>query len=95
MPGACDVVQVVHRVVDEVPAERLDGEHGTVAAAARSAPLVRTDGGEPAGERPRGLAELSCDLRGFLLAVALRDGGLVRSQFGKSGSSSVSIRPSR
>ena len=40
MPRAGDVVQVVHRVVDEVPAERLDGEHGTVAAAARPEPLI-------------------------------------------------------
>jgi probable F420-dependent oxidoreductase len=46
---AGDVVQMVYRVVDEVPAEGLDGERRPVAAAAWPPPLVAADRGEPVG----------------------------------------------
>jgi len=38
MPG--DVVEMMHRVVEQVEAEARDGEAGAVAAAARPEPLL-------------------------------------------------------
>jgi probable F420-dependent oxidoreductase len=77
VPHAGDVVQMVHRVVDEVPAERLDREHRPVAAAAGPPPLVAADGGEPSGERLGGRAELPRYLRRVLLPVPVADRRLV------------------
>jgi hypothetical protein len=49
MPTAGDVVEVMNRVVDEVPGEGLDDELAAVAAAAPAGPLVASDGREPGG----------------------------------------------
>src|SRR5579859_765819 len=81
-PGALaalagDVVQVVHRVVDEVPGEGLDGEAGPVAASPGALPLAAGHAGEPDGDGLPGLGQRSGDLGGILLLVALRDRGLV------------------
>jgi len=77
VPYPGHVPQVMHRVVNEVAAERLDGEHRSVTAPPWPAPLVAADGGEPAGQRVRGGAELPRDLRRVLLAVPFGDRGLV------------------
>ena len=76
-PHAGHVVQMVHGVVDEVPAERLDGEHRPVAATAWPPPLVAADGGEPRGERLGGRVKLPRYLRRVLIPVPVADRRLV------------------
>src|SRR5580700_2074833 len=58
------VIQVVHRVVDEVAGERLDREVGAVAAAARALPVLPADPDEALGQRPGGGPELTRHMRG-------------------------------
>src|SRR3984885_11362967 len=72
---AGDVVQVVHRVVDEVPGEGLDGEAGPVAAPAGLLPLTAGHASEPAGDGLPGLGQRGGDRGGILLGVALCDRG--------------------
>ncbi len=71
------VVQVMHGVVDEVPAERLDGERGAVGPPTRALPLAIFDGGEPAREHRGGLRQARRHRSRVLLAVPVRDRGLV------------------
>ena len=49
--GAGDVVEMVDRVVDQVPREGLDGEVGSVAAAAGALPLTGGKRLEAGGDR--------------------------------------------
>jgi probable F420-dependent oxidoreductase len=77
VPHPGHVVQVMDRVVNEITAERLDGEHRAVTAPPGPAPLVAADGREPAGQGVRGGAKLPRDLRRVLLAVPVGDRGLV------------------
>src|ERR1700721_908927 len=74
---AGDVVQVVHRVVDEVPGEGLDGEAGPIAAPAGPLPLTAGHAGEPAGDGLPGLGQRDGDLGGILVCVAVGHGGRV------------------
>jgi len=58
LPGVLDsgdVIEVVDRVVNEVPGERLDGELGPVAAAAGAGPLISLNRGESRRDRLGGL----------------------------------------
>ena len=75
LPG--HVVQVVHRVVHEVLAERAHGEQGAVAAPTRAVPLVAVDRGERPGDGVGGDRQFAGDDQRVLLAVALGDGGHV------------------
>ncbi len=54
-----DVPQMVDRVVQQVPGERVDGEHRAIAAFARARPLVVADTVEPGGEHLGRLDELA------------------------------------
>ena len=68
---------MVHRVVQEVPAERLDRERGAVAASARPQPLVPADGREPIRQRRARRGQLGPYRARILLPVPVRDRGLV------------------
>src|SRR6266571_3335282 len=74
---AGDVVEMVHRIVDEVAGEGLHGEAGSVAAAAGALPLGAGHALEPGGDGGRRLVQRRGDLGGVLLGVAVGDGGLV------------------
>src|ERR1700722_2404846 len=68
---AGDVEQVMDRVVDEVPGERLDREVGAVAAVTGALPLLRREGVEPGRERLGRHRNLGRHRGGILLTVAL------------------------
>src|SRR5919106_5012277 len=77
LPLVRDVVQVVNRIVKEVPRERLDGEPSPVAAAPGASPLLRDDRVEMVRDDISCIFQLDGDRAWILLAVAIGDRGRV------------------
>ena len=77
MPDASDVVEVMNQVVDEIPRERLDCEHGSVAAAAGPRPLITRNALEPRSDHVRSLAQAGHHDGRILFRVTVRNSGRV------------------
>src|SRR5262249_59937799 len=75
VPG--HVVEVMDRVVDEIPCERLDGEPGSVAADAGPLPLIPGYALEPGRDGVGGRTQPGRHRGGVLLAVTVGNGRVV------------------
>src|SRR6266498_5645983 len=82
---SADVVQVMNRIVGQVPREALDAEAGAVAACARTLPIIWGQVGEAVGETDRGIEQLGGNRRGVLLVVMIGNCGGILVPVGEGG----------
>src|SRR3984885_14523058 len=84
-PSPADVVQVMDRIVNQVPGEAVDGEPGAVAARTSTLPLRVGEPGKTIGDAMGGLGQLAGDHGGILVLVVVRDRGRILVPVGEDG----------